>query len=315
MKIVRLPALAGLLAASLVAASASTAIERFATDPALAGWRAFGDTNLFQWDATNKVLDVTWDSTQTNSYYYLPLGRTYTMADGFCVQFDLQLTDAIALNSGSELAVGLLHFSDATNADFSRANVTSPNLCEFDYFPAYFYDGQPESASVDATLIDANLDYYFAYDNVVLNPGMTYRVLLIHEPGAGTITAQVCTNGQLVSSLPWPYGLPDGDFQLDTLAISSFQDDGYGDSILAHGTVGNLAFASPLPVGWVQIPAAGQVQFASDTHWLYTLEKTTDFQTWTPAAAAVFGNGANLRLQATNPPADRASYRVEAELP
>jgi hypothetical protein len=61
--------------------------------------------------------------------------------------------------------------------------------------------------------------------------------------------------------------------------------------------------------------AADSVQFTSDTNWLYTLEQSADFQTWTPAAPAIFGSGTNLILQATNPPSAKAFYRVRAELP
>ena len=104
--------------------------EKFATDPALDGWQVFGDTNLFQWDSTNHLLDVTWDSTQVNSYFHYPLPQTYTINDGFYVQFDLQVSDAVNYNEGLELAIGLLHWSDATNAGFSRANFTSPNICQ-----------------------------------------------------------------------------------------------------------------------------------------------------------------------------------------
>ena len=107
------------------------------------------------------------------------------------------------------------------------------------------------------------------------------------------------------------------DFSLDTLAISSYTtlDDIYGDALLAHGTVDNLAFASPLPVDLVSPIAAGQIHFTSDTNWLYTLEQSADFKTWTPAAPTSLGNGTNLILQATNPPADKSFYRVSADLP
>jgi hypothetical protein len=311
-----LPAIAALFLASTLHASV-VIHEKFATNPALDGWQVYGDTNLFQWDSTNQVLDVTWDSTQTNSYYYHPLDRTYTMADGFYVQFDLQLSEAVSFNAGSELAVGLLNFADATSPGFSRANVTATNVCEFDYFPAYDYAGQEYPASVDATLIDATgLNYFFAYDNVTLNPGVTYRVILIHQAGAGAISGEIFSNGQLVSSLPSVYiTSPIGDFQLDTLAVMSYADDGYGDSIFAQGTVGNIAFASPLPIGLIQYLAPGQVQFGSDTNWLYTLRQSQDLQTWTNAAPAVPGNGTNLVLQTTNPPANGAFYRVYARLP
>jgi hypothetical protein len=315
MKNVRPLAIASLFILSIASVTANTIVEKFHTDPALDGWQVFGDTNLFQWDSTNQVLDVTWDSTQTNSYFYHPLGVTLTTNDSFCVQFDLQLSDVTVSGGGNELAIGLLHFSDATNADFNRANGPLPNLSEFDYFPA---DDYGDAASDDATLKDAQLGYagfYFAYDNVTLNPGVTYRVVLIHRAGEEAISGIVYTNGKILTTLPKVYGGGGGAFQLDTLSVSSYADDGYGDSVLAHGTVANLACASPLPVDKVKVADAGAVQFSSDTNWLYTLEQTADFQSWTPAAPAVSGNGTNLILSATNPPADKSFYRVRADLP
>jgi hypothetical protein len=307
-------ALAGWL--TLSAAHATTVVEKFTANPLLHGWQIFGDTNLFQWNSTNQDLDVTWDSTQTNSYYYYPLGLTLTTNDSFCVLFDLQLKDATAFGYGSELSVGLLNFSEATNVNFSRAFATSPNLFEFDYFPADDYGDPP---SIDATLVDAATNFYFAYDDQPLNPGVTYQILLLHSAGTSTISGEVFTNGQVMTSLPNIYaGYPAGDsgaFQLDTLAVSSYADDGSGDSILAHGTVNNLAVATPLPVGTVNAIAAGEVQFASDTNWVYTLEQTTNFQTWSSAATPLPGNGTNLLLQATNLPAGQSFYRVQATLP
>lgn len=304
------------IACVLVAAAAPAMLvrEKFTTDPALDGCCIFGNTNLFQWNQTNHALAVTWDSTQTNSYFYRPLGRTFTKTDSFCVLFDLQLDDALAYNSGMELAIGLLHLSDATSAAFSRAFFTSPNLYEFDYFPSFVYSGQRYADSVEASFIDASVNLFFASEEMTLQPGMTYRITLVHPAGAGTVHCQICTNGQLVCSLPGIYGGV-GDFQLDTLAVMNYSDDGFGDSILAHGSVRNLAFASPLPVDQIRTDAAGKIQFASDTNWLYTLEQSADSQIWAAAAPAVFGNGTNLTLQATNLPAETIFYRVRAELP
>jgi hypothetical protein len=307
-----------LLLPVLLAAStgrATTLVEKFATDPALAGWQVFGDTNRFQWDSTNQVLDVTWDSTQPNSYFYHPLGVTLTTNDSFCVQFDLQVTNATASGYGFELAIGLLHLADATNADFNRANSPSPNLFEFDYFPA---DAFGDAASLDATLKDSQLGYagfYFAYDDQTLNPGTTYRVVLIHRAGTAAIQGAVYLNGQVFTLLPNIYANGPTNFQLDTLSINNYTDDGYGDSAFAQGTVANLAFATPLPVDQINTSVAGQIQFASDTNWLYTLQESTNLQTWTPAAPAVFGNGTNLILSATNAPAGQSFYRVRADLP
>ena len=159
MKKVSSLAIASLFVLSTASASANTLVEKFATDPALDGWQIFGDTNLFHWDSTNQNLDVTWDSSQPNSYFYHPLGRTLTTNDSFCVQFDLQLSDAVAAGYGSEVAVGLLHFADATSPDFYRANGPLPDLFEFDYSPAIDYGGYSAPDSIEATLKDSQPGY------------------------------------------------------------------------------------------------------------------------------------------------------------
>jgi hypothetical protein len=316
MKKIHSLAIASLFVLSIASLNANTIVERFTTDPTLDGWQVFGDTNLFHWDSTNQNLDVTWDSSQPNSYFYLPLGKTLTITDSFCIVIDLQLNDAVGTGFSSELGIGLLNFSDATNSNYLRTFGTLPDVFEFDYFPA---DEFGDPASDDATLVDADTDFYFPFDNLTLNPGMTYHILLLHQSNTAAISGQIFTNGQLMTSLPNVFSdMPTNGsiaFQLDTLSISSYADDGFGDDILAHGSVSKIAVASPLPVQTIQNLAPGQTQFISDTSWLYTLEQTADFKTWTPAAPAVFGNGTNLVLQATNLPGDKEFYRVSAGLP
>lgn len=309
-------ALAGLF--TFVPSHAATLSENFAHNPLDQGWQVFGETNLFQWDATNLAMDVTWDSTQPNSYFYHSLGRTVTTNDGFCLVFDLQVNDAVAFNGGAQLAIGLLNFAEATNPIYSRTLGSLPNVFELDYFPAFNSGGNSYPASLDATLIDSQINYYFAYDNLPLNQGISYHVLLLHLPNTIGIRGEIFTNGQLMTALPMLYNSEPasdaGAFQLNALAIMNYTDDGYGDDILAHGSVRNLAFATPLPVGIIKAPAPGQVHFASDTNWLYTLEQSVDFQNWSPVAPAVPGNGTNLVLQATNLPPTGSFYRVQAGL-
>ncbi|HZL12580.1 MAG TPA: hypothetical protein VFC85_00415 [Verrucomicrobiae bacterium] len=307
-------AIAGSFTFAAATCSANTIIEKFSTDPALDGWQVFGDTNLFQWDSANQNLAVTWDSSQTNSYFYKPLGRTFTKADSFCVAFDLNLADASAVGY-FQLAVGLCNFAEATSTNFSRANFVSPDLFEFDYFP----DG-PDSygPSIDATLIDSTNNLYFAFDDTKpMLTNTTYRVVLIHRAGESAISGEVFTNGRPFTKFPVADNYGAGDFNLDTFAIMNYTtlDDTYGDLLLAHGTVDNLTFASPLPVGAIQATTPGTVQFASDTNWLYTLQRTADFQAWTNVSSATSGNGTNLLLQDPNPPSDKSFYRVEADLP
>ncbi len=298
--------------------NANTLVERFTTDPSLSGWQVTVTRICFQWDSTNQVLDVTWDSTQTNSYFYHPLGLTLTTNDSFCVQFDLRLSDATASNYGNQLAIGLLHYSDATSPDFNRANSSTPNLFEFDYFPAFDFNGDSFSASINATLKDSQPGYagfYVVYDNVTLDSGVTYRIVLIHRAGEETITGGVYTNGVLISTLPLGYGSgPVGDFQLDTLSVNCFADDGYGDSVLAHGTVDNLACASPLPL--TRSAPSPPEKFNSSatptgsTRW----SKPPISKRGRPPRPPLLATD-EPRVKAANPPAGNIFYHVRADLP
>lgn len=301
----------------VLSVNAATITENFSSDPLQHGWQIFGDTNLFHWNDTNQNLEVTWDSSQPNSYFYHPLGTILTRDDAFIVSFDLQLNDATASNYGSPLAIGLFNFSNATNASFSRGGGTAPNIFEFDYFPDTGYGD-----SIDATLIDTNFgftDFYFAYDNKTLNPGITYQVTLTHTAGTTNLSGQVLTNGVLYTALPNVYAGPITDFRLDTLSISSYQDDGYGDDILAHGAVKNFVVTlPPSPVQNLSGTFQGgqwQVRFLSRSNWLYTLQRTTNFVSWTNVSTSTSGNGTNLFLQDTNAPTDKGFYRVRAERP
>jgi len=314
-----LPVLAGMFVFSVAHGTVIT--EDFSTNPLQNGWNIFGNTDLFQWNSTNQNLDVTWDSSQSNSYFYHSLGTVLAMDDNFSVAFDLQLHDVNATGS-FELAVGLLNFADATNTDFSRPLATTPNLFEFDYFPDGGY-----GPSLDATLSDTNVsptntsDFYFAYDDLPLAIGVTYHVMLTHVAGEPTISGEVLTNGQIYTALPNVYAGPITDFRLDSLSVSSYSaaDDVYGDSLLAHGTVDNFLVTLPPPP--IQDLTGGlsngfwQVQFISQTNWLYTLQRTADLQAWTSVSPATAGNATNLILPDPNPPSGQSFYRIRADRP
>lgn len=297
-------------------ASAATFSEDFSADPLQRGWQASGDAGLFSWDSMNHNLSVTWDSSKTNSYFYHPLGTILTTNDSFSLEFDLQLKDAQTLNYGSELAVGFLHLADATGANFLRTSGTSPNVVEFDYFPP-----SQIAASVDATLIDASNQFYFAYTEAALEFGHTYHIRLAHGAGERTITGEVLTNGQTYAWLTNVFAatVPLSDFRLDVVAIASYLDDGFGDTVLAHGTVDNFIVTLPPPpvqnfVG-VLTNQSWQGQFLSQSNWIYALERTRDLRTWTVASEAAPGTGATLILQDTNAISAGAFYRIRAERP
>lgn len=298
----------------LSSASAATFTEDFSTDPSQHGWHAFGTAGLFHWDSTNHNLAVTWDSSQTNSYFYHSLGTILTTNDDFSLEFDLQLSRADTMNYGSELAVGFLRFADATGGDFPRTSGSSPNVAEFDYFPPSLI-----APSIDATLIDRSNNFYFAYAAAPLNTGQTYRIRLTHAPGESTINGQVLTNGQTYTSLTNVFGATAADFRLDIVAVASYQDDGFGDTLLALGTVDNFVLTLPPPpvqdFGGTLSNGIWRGQFLSQNGWLYTLERTLDLQTWTAASTTTAGNGGIVVLQDANAATGLAFYRVRAERP
>lgn len=302
------------LSAAFVATqlNAATLITKFNTDPLAAGWQTYGNSNLFAWNSSNENLQVTWDSSQPNSYFYQPLGTNLTRTNSFLLAFDLNITDVPDTN-GFQLALALVNFADATSTNFFRGSgFQSPNLAEFDFYPDSGFGDSPT-----ATMADSFSTFTFAYSGAPFIRGTTYRVVLIHPPGAQILTAQVLTNGQLYATLPSTYISPGfGDYQLDTLAVCSYSDaNGYGSSILAHGTVDNLVLAAPMPVETLHFVPPGEVTFTSDTNWVYTLEASTNLSSWSAAAPTTPGNGTNLVLQATNSPADAVFYRVRADLP
>ncbi len=338
-------ALAGLSVLSVVRATVIT--ENFTNNPSQDGWRIFGDTSLFQWDSTNQNLDVTWDSSQPNSYFYHPLGTVVTRNDDFSVAFDLRLNDIASgtdagMSGGLEIGLGFLNFADATGTNFLRsiyyplnAPTGAVNLVEFDYFPpGYFPDFGPVSATTTPTFISTNGDFaptqYLPYEielptNVLLHVTMTYTA------SNQTLVTILATNGMTFLQLtnvtltdPGNSEFSDADdFRVDTISINSYSDAGqdpiYGSSVLAHGVVDNFVVTVPPPpiqnLSGSFSNSNWQVQFISQSNWLYMLERSTDFVSWTNASVTTGGNGTNLFLQDTNSPADKAFYRVRADRP
>jgi hypothetical protein len=298
-------------------AGATTLQENFSGNPLVSGWKIFGNTNLFHWNSTNENLEVTWDSAQSNSYFYHPLGTILTTNDDFTLEFDLRLDDAQIQGFGFELALGLLNLSDATNANFIRGTGrNAPNLVEFDYFPDFGF-----GPSIDGTLADNTAtNFHFFYANVPLDFGTVYHVVLSHAAGTAELSGQIFTGGNFYTDLPSVYSTPNFfDFRVNTLSISSYSGSGSGGSILAHGVVDNFVVTlPPQPIqNFVGNFTNGfwTVNFLSQSNWLYTLERAMDFQSWTNASLSTLGNGTNLFLIDASLPTERAFYRVRAERP
>jgi hypothetical protein len=316
-------ALAGLSVLSV--ARAATIAENFSTNPLSNGWRIFGDTNLFQWNSTNHNLAVTWDSSRTNSYFYHPLGTILTRNDDFSVAFDLQLNDAAIGGYGFELAIGLFNLADATRSNFFRSTgYDSPNLVEFDYFPDP--DGELSwGPSITAIMVDSIGTGYTdwsqgGFAGLALPLNDLFHIEMVYTGSNSTLHTTITRNGAPFGPIPDAYSVSGfQDFRLDTISISSYGDDGFGDSIFAQGSVDNFVVTlPPPPVQNLASSFSNRVwlaQFTSRSNWLYTLQRSTNFVSWSDVSIATNGCGTNLFLPDTNPPADRAFYRVRAERP
>jgi hypothetical protein len=313
-----------ILVAALVG-GAATIEEDFSSDPLQNGWKIFGDTNLFQWDSTNQNLDVTWDSSQSNSYFYHALGTVVAKSDNFSLAFDLQLSDiAIGVNSNKldtfELVVGFINFVSATNTNLERGIGVNPtygarNVCEFDYFPDSGY-----GATISPTLISSNNQFATAFAHpFALDPGALFHVAMIYTASNQTLQTSVTRNGQPFDTTNVVLGSSFSDFRLDQVAVCSYSDAGADGSLLAHGTVDNLLVT--VPPSPIQNLAGGftngvwQTQFLSQSNWFYTLQRSPDLQSWTNVSPATPGNATNLFLQDSNPPPIQAFYRINAQRP
>jgi hypothetical protein len=202
----------------------------------------------------------------------------------------------------------------------------SSNEVEFDYFPAgFFSDFGPVDATVSPTIIASDATFASSFnDPYELPTNQFIHVALNYTAANQTLTTTVTTNGVSLGAVAdvvlTDFFSDTEDFRADIFSISSFSGVGDDfDSVLAHGVVTNLVATVPPPP--VQNLSGNfsngvwQVQFISRTNWLYTLQRTPDFQSWTDASIAAAGNGTNLFLQDANAPADKSFYRVSAQRP
>jgi len=324
--------LAGGLGAALVLSvpvSAATIAEDFSTNPLAHGWSIFGNTNLFHWNNTNQNLRVTWDSSQANSYFHLPLGTILTRSDDFSLSFDLEFIDYVIGSSPGksgtfETAIGLLNLDQARLTNFFRgAGVNAAygpkNLVEFNFFPA-FDNFLP---TIDQVVVSSSNVWLYNDNNLLeMTPGETFRILMDYVAATRTLTTIISNNAVQFGQTQTILVPTNFDFRVTAFSVSSYSDaiqPPPPGSILAHGTVDNISITVPPPPVMNLTGAFSngvwRAQFTSCTNWSYSLERATEFQSWTNVAASVSGPPPTMILSDTNPPPGRAWYRVKAQRP
>lgn len=318
---------------------AAVFVEDFTADPMTRGWSRHGEAALFHWNATNQFLEVTWDSSKTNSYFLHPLGTVLAKDDDFTVAFDVRLSDiAIGTTSNKpgtfEIALGLIQLRSATNTNMFRGagqNLTygPKNLVEFNYFPGF----STIAPTLAATMVTTNNRFAYAHSfPLSLTPGDWFRIRMTYTASNQTLRTSATRNGL-------PFGLQPGDylnpvrladfstfrdFRVDAFAISSYSDGQQGGpnpgSVLAHGAVDNVEVIMPeVPMANLQggfSNALWQVEFGARSNWVFTLERSTNLVTWTNVSAWKPGTNGLVSLRETNAaPGAAAVYRVRGERP
>jgi hypothetical protein len=304
--------------------AAATLETDFSADPAAQGWSVFGDAQLFKWDAVKGQMDVTWDSSQPNSYFYHSLGTVLTTADDVQLSFDLQLSDVVVgLNSAQpftfEVAVGLLNLREAMAINFLRGTGSqSPDLLEFDYFPDSGF-----GATISPTIVSSNNQFAVSFSfPLELTTNDLFHVTMSYTASSRVLETVMERNGKPFAPIKnVQLGSTFTDYHLDTVGICSYNDAGADGSILAHGIVDNVKVILPdPPVGNLSgklVQGTWQVQVTTRQDWTYTLERTTDWINWQNASSAVLGNGGQqiIRDELEEPAAPFAFYRVRADKP
>jgi hypothetical protein len=310
------------------------ALARFSTHPLTRGWQLFGDPQLFLWNAEQQNLQVTWNSSRSNSFLALPLGLTLNRHLDFTVSLDLLLEEVTPASTpgkpgAMQVAFGFQNQSDAQKPAFNRGTgMDSPNLVEFNYFPDTGFGATVMAA---ATTTNSNINYNgpedFGFYELPL--GVNLRVTLDFNSTNETISLAIRTNGTLIAPITSArlstnssaFSQPFTDFQVDAFAISSYTDIGvegeFAGSLHARGTIDNIDLRVPHPPVselQLQIGEAGvNVSFVSTAGWRYTVETTSDFHAWTPLGEELTGTGERLSItQPLNPAARHAFYRVSA---
>ncbi len=267
--------------------------EAFTTNPVDRDWRVEGESALFAWQESTQTLMTTWDSSQPNSFYYLPLPRALTEQEDFSFAFDLVLEQvnvgtSIGKPSTFEIAFGFFRQSHAFSAGYIRGTGRhTPNLVEWNYFP----EADPITPTVTVAITSPRQQ--FLTDGFVnqleLVTGVTYHVDARFRAGTRTLTMEMTANGE-------PFGriarvvLPEvfAGFTLDAFGITSYSDDGqfssYAGSIYARGQLDNLElnFEPTRPRLRASVDTQGltQLKFFAEPGETYVIESSLDLEQW-----------------------------------
>lgn len=291
----------------LTTVNAAVFFEDFQGAPSTLDWHIHGDPSFFQWNEAGH-LDVTWDSTQTNTFFIHPLQSVLGRHDDFKIEFELMLDSVGYQSNGNpltpfEIALGFINSADATHTNFFRGKGagTVKNLVEFDYFPDTGYGDTiwPAFWSTNTTLnyTDQN-DYVLA----ALPLNKVLAITMNYDPETESLTTNITADGEpLVTAHQQQLSPSFTDFRVDAFAISSYELQG-NTSLHAQGRFDNIRITFPQPVTELAITeneGAWSTSFTSRTNWIYQLEESNELNDWLSTETEFEGTGETIEMPVT----------------
>ena len=261
--------------------------ETFDSNPMSRGWSIHGDKSLFNWNENSKSLQVIWDSEKPNSFFYKPLGLVLTESDSFAFTFQITLDSVKAgylegKPYSFEVSLGFLNLASAKVKGFDRGTGSdSPNLVEWDYFPDTGF-GATVSPALASDKSEFSAGFTFPAELLI---GKTYSVKLSFNAEEKLLKTDMLENGK-----PWEkiaevkIGSDFRGFFVDAFSISNFSAKDSESSLLAIGTVDDIAITSsgslPSLIGMKTNDSEWQAKtFLYDSN-KWKIEGSGDFRSW-----------------------------------
>lgn len=266
----------------------ATVLDDFSSDPFARGWQRLGEGDLFGWDAAGERLQVTWDSSRSNSACIIPLSTSLARTDDFEFSVDLTLEDiAIGLNEDQsftfQLAIGWISVADFSRGEFRRGTGHDAwNVVEFDYFPDSGF-----GPTISPVALSMNRQWFWQpmTVGVTLEINRAYRIRMAFDAQQQEIRTELMVDGQPgpeVKTVRAPAGFT--DFRLDAFGILSYSDAGADGSIRAHGVLDNLVLQfpeAPRPVlKWAEGAVGSVLQCEGRKGWSFRLLRSGDLRNW-----------------------------------
>jgi hypothetical protein len=319
-----------LLMVALASAAGATFTETFSNQPMQWGvW----NPGAVRWDTNAQNLAVTWDSRETNSFFYYKLPMTLTRHDAFGVEFTLRLDDLMlgidpTMADTFPICIGFVNLAEAERTNYFRGSGVNSttgarSIAEFAYFPDSGF-----GATVSMALVSTNNQFAYSHSfPVELTIGDVFRTKMSFDPATQVMSMQLLRNGEPYGQAPdntiqpLTYSASFGDFRLDAFSITSYSDAGqsppqFSGSILAHGIVDDVVITWPdPPISNLSGAFEGNqwmVNFDGKAGWNYSLQRSSDFANWQSVDSALGVDG-SMQLTDQNVPTEKAFYRVAAE--